>query len=65
MEQGGMCAIANLRGDAEYGEQWHGAGMLTSKQNVFDDFAAAMQDMIDAGYKRPGKMAINLFLSEA
>jgi prolyl oligopeptidase PreP (S9A serine peptidase family) len=65
IEQGGMCAIASLRGGGEHGEQWHRTGMLTSKQNVLDDFAAAMQDMIDAGHKRPEKMAIHLFLSEA
>jgi len=58
IEQGGVFAQANLRGGGEYGEQWHTEGMLTKKQNVFDDFAAAMQHMIDAGYTRPGNMAI-------
>jgi prolyl oligopeptidase len=58
LEQGGVFAEANLRAGGEYGEQWHRAGMLTRKQNVFDDFAAAMQYMIEAGYTRAEKMAI-------
>jgi prolyl oligopeptidase len=58
IEQGGVFAEANLRGGGEYGEQWHQEGMLTRKQNVFDDFAAAMQHLIDAGYTKPEKMAI-------
>jgi len=58
IEQGGVFAEANLRGGGEYGEQWHRSGMLTNKQNVFDDFAAAMQYVIDAGYTNPEKMAI-------
>jgi prolyl oligopeptidase len=58
IEQGGIFAQANLRGGGEYGEQWHQEGMLTRKQNVFDDFAAAMQHLIDAGYTKPKKMAI-------
>ena len=58
IEQGGICAEANLRGGGEYGEQWHREGMLTNKQNVFDDFAAAMQHMINAGYTKAEKMAI-------
>jgi prolyl oligopeptidase len=58
IDQGGVYAQANLRGGGEFGEQWHRAGMLTKKQNVFDDFAAAMQHMIDAGYTQPEKLAI-------
>jgi prolyl oligopeptidase len=58
IDQGGVYAQANLRGGGEFGEQWHRAGMLTEKQNVFDDFAAAMQHMIDAGYTRPERLAI-------
>jgi prolyl oligopeptidase len=58
LDQGGIFAEANLRGGAEYGQQWHQQGMLTSKQNVFDDFAAAMHHMIDAGYTRPRRLAI-------
>ncbi|MBN2474019.1 MAG: S9 family peptidase [Pirellulales bacterium] len=58
LEQGFVYAIANLRGGAEYGEQWHRQGNLTNKQNVFDDFAAVIQHMIDRGYTRPEKLAI-------
>ena len=58
IDQGGVYAQANLRGGGEFGEQWHRAGMLTKKQNVFDDFAAVMQHMIDAGYTQPEKLAI-------
>jgi prolyl oligopeptidase len=58
IEQGGVFAEANLRGGGEYGEQWHRQGMLTHKQNVFDDFAAAMQYMVTAGYTTPQKLAI-------
>jgi prolyl oligopeptidase len=58
IEQGGVFAEANLRAGGEYGEQWHREGMLTKKQNVFDDFAAAMHHMIAAGYTKPEKMAI-------
>ena len=58
LEQGVVYAIANLRGGGEYGEQWHRAGMLTKKQNVFDDFAAVMQHLIKRGYTRPEHLAI-------
>ena len=58
IDQGGVYAQANLRGGGEFGEQWHKQGMLTNKQNVFDDFTAAMQYMIDAGYTSPEKLAI-------
>ncbi|MHC4509369.1 MAG: prolyl oligopeptidase family serine peptidase [Planctomycetota bacterium] len=57
-DQGGIYARANLRGGGEFGEQWHRDGMLTKKQNVFDDFTAVMQHMIDAGYTTPDKLAI-------
>ncbi|HZN11510.1 MAG TPA: prolyl oligopeptidase family serine peptidase, partial [Blastocatellia bacterium] len=50
MELGGVCAQPNLRGGGEYGEEWHKAGMLASKQNVFDDFAAAAQWLIENKY---------------
>ncbi len=58
MDQGVVYAQANLRGGGEFGQQWHEEGMLTRKQNVFDDFAAVMQYMIDAGYTTPEKLAI-------
>jgi prolyl oligopeptidase len=59
IEQGGIFAVANLRGGGEFGEDWHRDGMLTRKQNVFDDFAAAMRHMIDAGYTTPERLAIS------
>jgi prolyl oligopeptidase len=58
IDQGGIYAQANLRGGGEFGEQWHKEGMLTKKQNVFDDFASVMQYMIDVGYTTPEKLAI-------
>ncbi len=58
IEQGGIVAIANIRGGGEYGEEWHRAGSLANKQNCFDDFAAAMQFLIEAGYTNPQKLAI-------
>jgi prolyl oligopeptidase len=58
IEQGGIFAIATLRGGGDFGEEWHRAGMLKNKQNVFDDFAACAQALIDKKYTRPGKLAI-------
>lgn len=57
-DQGGVLAIANLRGGGEFGEDWHRAGNLTKKQNVFDDFAACAAYLVSAGYTRPEKLAI-------
>ena len=58
LEQGGLYAVPNLRGGAEYGEAWHQAGMGAHKQNVFDDFIAAAEHLIAAGWTRPGRLAI-------
>ncbi len=58
LDQGVIYALANLRGGGEYGEEWHRQGNLTNKQNVFDDFAAVLQHMIDRGYTSPDKLAI-------
>jgi len=58
LDQGGVYVDANLRGGAEYGEEWHSAGNLTHKQNVFDDFLACAQYLIDQKYASPAHLAI-------
>jgi prolyl oligopeptidase len=58
LERGGIVAIPNLRGGGEYGEDWHQAGMLDRKQNVFDDFLAAARWLIDQGWTTPAQLAI-------
>jgi prolyl oligopeptidase len=59
VEAGGVYAVANLRGGSEEGEEWHRAGMLEHKQNVFDDFRAAAQALIEDGWTTAGKLAIS------
>src|SRR5262249_47701414 len=58
LEQGGVFVVAHLRGGAEFGEEWHKAGMLTKKQNVFDDFLACAEYLIERKYTNPEKLAI-------
>jgi prolyl oligopeptidase len=56
---GGVYAIAGLRGGSEEGQSWHRAGMLADKQNVFDDFHAAAQELVRGGWTTPGQLCIS------
>ena len=58
LENNGVYAMPNLRGGGEFGEDWHEAGMLLKKQNVFDDFIAAGEYLIESGYTRSERLAI-------
>ncbi|WP_129668586.1 prolyl oligopeptidase family serine peptidase [Phytoactinopolyspora endophytica] len=59
VEAGGVWAVANLRGGSEEGEEWHRAGMRANKQNVFDDFHAAAEYLIEQGWTTPGMLGIS------
>ena len=58
LDAGGVFAIGNLRGGGEFGEEWHQQGMLTHKQNVFEDFIACAEYLIKDGYTNPSKLGI-------
>jgi prolyl oligopeptidase len=58
LEHGGIFAVPNIRGGGEYGETWHQAGILASKQNSFDDFIGAAEWLIREGYTRPERLAV-------
>jgi len=59
LEEGGIYVQINLRGGSEYGEEWHKAGMLLNKQNVFDDVFAAVKFLTDKKYTNPQKIALS------
>jgi prolyl oligopeptidase len=57
LENGGIWAVANLRGGSEYGEEWHRQGMGHAKQHVFDDYIAVAEALVSQGFTRPDKLA--------
>jgi prolyl oligopeptidase len=57
LDQGGVYVVANIRGGGEFGEEWHKAGNLVKKQNVFDDFAACARRLVELGYTKPERLA--------
>ena len=59
LEMGGIYAVPNIRGGGEYGKAWHIAGTKRQKQNVFDDFIAAAEFLIEAGYTRKERLAVS------
>ncbi|PWU12098.1 MAG: S9 family peptidase [Verrucomicrobia bacterium] len=58
LEQGGIFAIANIRGGGEYGDQWHRQAIRAQKQKVFDDFIAAAEWLVNEHYTKPSRLAI-------
>ncbi len=59
VESGGVFAVANLRGGGEYGQDWHRAGMLGNKQNVFDDFICVAEHLVESGLTAPANLGIH------
>ena len=57
-DRGGVFVVANIRGGGEFGEEWHKAGNLTKKQNVFDDFAAAARYLSEQKWTRPARLSV-------